>query len=218
MKNVAKLLTLTCIVLTASNVNARWAPKHQCLTCEVPKVLTPISRDDLIDVLHDTYVVNYNREPSDARLSMAWAQVSLENAEGSIVWWHNLGNLGPVFYKQQKWYVHSKEAIYRAFDTFEEAGQAYWHVIDKCQSAYRAFGHESAKESARTLKQCNYYGGPETNYASMLSTLYWIAKSKLVPGMKERLRAKKLAREYELMHPYTSDCGCSKEDVVMSKV
>jgi hypothetical protein len=218
MQNVIKLLTLICITFATSNVDARWAPKYQDLSRQEQKVLTPISRDDLVDVLHDAYVVNYNKEPSDSRLSMAWAQIALENAEGNIVWNKNLGNIGPAFHKSFHWYVHSKLTIYRAFSSFQEAGQAYWSVIDKCQTAYRAFGREDAAESAHALKLCNYYGGLETEYTSMLSTLYWIAKQKLVPGMKERLRAKKLAREHELMHPYTSDCGCSKEDVVMSKV
>jgi len=175
----------------------------QDLAKQEQKILTPISRDDLIDVLHDAYVVNYNREPSDKQLTLAWAQISLENTLGEVVWNHNLGNLAPIFHRSQKWYLHSHLAIYRSFDTFLEAGSAYWSVIETCWPAAQAFKRGLPRDAAHALKICNYYGADETVYTNLLSTLSWLAQT-YVRRHKEQQQIDYLVIEHKNTHLYTS--------------
>ena len=60
------------------------------------KVATPISQDQLFDVLEASHVRVFGNLPKASKLTMAWAQVSLENGRGKYVYNNNIGNIGPI--------------------------------------------------------------------------------------------------------------------------
>lgn len=209
-RSFMKFIAFAAITTITSNVAAKqWVPKHQDADKQEKKILTPISKLELVDVLNDSYTKLHGKEPNDNTLAMAWAQVALENSQGRIVWNHNLGNIGNAFDKHQKWYLHSRETYYRSFDSFEESATTYWSVVGRCEAASIFFKNGQPREAAHALKACNYYGAPEPAYANVLFSLYWLAKTKFVKIFHEKKLKENFIKSYENNHMFTSICGCS---------
>jgi len=143
-------------------------------------VETPLTEIQLMRVLKDSHIIVFGNEPSDHRLTMAWAQVAFENGRGALTVNHNIGNtwMGP----DAPYYVVGGNQKYRSFATFEEGAKAYWITIKSCGPATRAFEWGSAKVAAEALKACNYYDADIDAYAAAMGSLYYNAK-KLLPEL-----------------------------------
>jgi hypothetical protein len=112
---------------------------------------------------------------------MSWAQISLENSRGKKVWNNNLGNQGP-FKMNQEYYHHLRRGWpYRSFRTLEESGSSYWKIISKCSRALNAFDSGQPELAAIGLKNCNYYDTNAASYTSLLKSLYYEGKYKILP-------------------------------------
>src|SRR6478735_5228340 len=112
-RNLVVSLAIACFSV-ASPATAREKAQGRAAVShalEQPKVSTPISQVELVTTLRDAHVQQYGFEPSRSRLAMAWAQVALENANGQVMWNHNIGNIGPK--KKDAWYRHSSLTVYR---------------------------------------------------------------------------------------------------------
>ena len=201
-----------CAVLTAAPDAHSWGPERR-------KVLTPVDSIELVDVLRDGHLQEFKRKPNRTRLSMAWAQVGLENGRGALVYDLNLGNIGPSRYGNDPWYFHVPGARYRAFDDLMTSSRAYWRVIARCGSAMRAFDDGDPTSAARALKRCGYYGAPGPAYEAGLRSLFYEALGEAVPTSERRIRRRqeeereeRESAEVELRFPFTPACGCSRWD------
>ena len=122
--------------------------------------------------------------PSASRLAMAWAQVALENGNGRYSYDHNLGNVGP-WAPEQPWYLSRLDQnFYRAFDTFEEAATAYWHVVKRCPAALQQFDQGNGPEAAKYLRSCGYFGADLGAYAKAMTSLYWSGRPLAVAALQ----------------------------------
>lgn len=174
---------------------------------EKPKVLTPIGKIELASLLKTAYRNVFNKEPNESQIAMAWAQVAAENAHGEIIWNNNIGNIGPGL--THEWYAHSHLTSYRSFNTPIEGAEAYWRVINKCYIAMKSFKTSNPKEASIALKNCNYYGADVDHYTKMITSLFWYAKRKIVPKIKEQELSKREKEEREIRTRFTPSCGCS---------
>ena len=147
----------------------------------VEKILTPIDEKSIAQVLCDSHIERYGQPPSANRLALSWAQVALENNRGKKVWNNNLGNQGP-FRMDQEYYHHLRKGWpYRSFGSHHDSGASYWGIISKCSGALRAFDDGDPDAAAIGLKKCNYFSSDEKQYSRTLSSLYYEAKSRLLP-------------------------------------
>lgn len=209
MKYAIAAATITCIVALSTTADGAHGPER-------PKTHTPITGAQLVDVLRNAHVSEFGKRPTRQRLSMAWAQVALENDHGKAVWNHNLGNIGPAPSMSVAWYNHSQGVKYRAFNDANDAGRAYWRVINRCGSALQAFDDGYPRGASEGLKRCGYYTADVNGYIDAMSTLYSQAIAHIVPESESRERKlndnEHEARErieLELRFPYTPTCGCS---------
>lgn len=148
---------------------------------KVTKVHTPVDHIKIFEVLCKSHKKINNKKPNDNRLSMAWAQISLENGRGKKIWNNNLGNQGPHHVKQ-KYYLHLRNGWpYRSFDDLDESGISYWRIINRCSSALQAFDAGDVNTAALYLKKCNYYGSDAESYTKTLKNLYYEARYKILP-------------------------------------
>lgn len=159
----------------------RFDPYNLDPNYKVDKISTPITQEEIMKILCDSHLLEYKKSPNDNRISMSWAQISLENSRGKKVWNNNLGNQGP-FKTNQEYYHHLKRGWpYRSFRTLEESGSSYWSIIKKCSSALAAFDAGYPELAAISLKNCNYYDANVENYTSLLKSLYYEGKYKILP-------------------------------------
>jgi hypothetical protein len=147
----------------------------------VDKVLTPVTQEKIMETLCNSHIAEYKKIPNANRLSMSWAQISLENSRGKKVWNNNLGNQGP-FKMNQEYYYHLRRGWpYRSFKSLEESGSSYWRIINKCSSALNAFDAGHPAIAAISLKNCNYYDSNVESYTNLLKSLYYEGKYKILP-------------------------------------
>lgn len=141
------------------------------------KINTKLNTEELISVLKTSHYISFGKEPSNNRLAMAWAQVSLENGQGNHIYNYNLGNIGA-----SNNILHYKVAgsKFRSFSSFIEGGKAYWkHLNDNCQKALLLFDSGDVKVVSAHLKKCNYYKVDEKHYSNLMKTLYNIGLKKI---------------------------------------
>lgn len=181
---------------------------------EQPKVSTPISQVELVTTLRDAHVQQYGFEPSRSRLAMAWAQVALENANGQVMWNHNIGNIGPK--KKDAWYRHSSLTVYRSFDSFVDGAKTYWRTVERCSSTLTMFDNGWATAASENLKRCGYFGADIELYVNGMNRLYVYALTKVLPN-EERARKEKQAtkdwEQYQSLLAFTPVCGCSSGEL-----
>ena len=143
---------------------------------EQPRIYTPLTDDELVEVLFDSHVSFFGHQPSPRRLAMAWAQVALENGHGKYTWNKNLGNVVPTS-QTHGYYLTDSSVKYRSFESYEEAGIVYWSTVNNCDGLMSLFDSGDAPEVATMLKSCGYYEASVEQYAHSLRLLY-------VAGMK----------------------------------
>lgn len=137
------------------------------------KKLTPLSKNELFDSLKEGYVIVFGKKPSQQRLAMAWAQVSLENGRGSKIYNFNFGNIGAS--KREPHFFISGHR-FRANDSSQEGAILYWKTITKmCSSVFPYFDAGDATGAAYQLRRCGYYRVDKEHYAKGMKKLYWEA-------------------------------------------
>lgn len=175
------------------------------------KVSTPLTETELLVALRDSHEAEYGQKPNAKKLAMAWAQVALENAHGSVMWNHNLGNVGPG--ATHEWYQHSPLARYRSFKNFIDGGRAYWRVVTWCKAAIAMFDAGQPVRATENLKRCGYFEADLDPYIKGMTSLYNYALTKLIPNEERARRQEELANrrweEYQLTHAFTPACACS---------
>ncbi len=180
-----------------------------------PKEATPLSQTELLAQLRNAHELQFGYAPNRSRLAMAWAQVALENAQGEVIWNHNLGNVGPR--KNDVWYRHSSLTTYRSFETFAEGGMAYWRTVSHCQSTLAMFDAGWPGQVAENLKRCGYFGADVQLYIDGMNRLYIYALTKVIPNeeraRKEKERASKDWEQYQSLFAFTPTCGCSGSEL-----
>lgn len=208
IKNVILTLALA-IGLTPSVSEAKYYNSSPELQTE--KVLTPLDPIELATNLRSAYVDVFGKTPSDNVINVAWAQVSTENGQGSVMWNNNFGNIGPKLGEQ--WYAHSSTESYRSFDTPIAGAIAYWKLIySRCRGAFKSFKTGNPEQASIALKACNYYGADVDQYTKLMTTLYWYAKRKILPALYKQIEQELSMREKqerELRVQFTPTCGCS---------
>lgn len=150
------------------------------------KVSTPISQEQLVHVLEASHVRVFGFAPKLTKLTMGWAQVSLENGRGKYVYNNNIGNIGPLKKGNEDFYNHlgHRGYPYRSFKTMADGADAYWHTIKKCRAAVAAFDAGDPWQAAKSLKSCNYYMAPLEDYNKNLSSLYHEGHGRVIPRAK----------------------------------
>lgn len=151
-------------------------------TCSfrVKRVLTPIGKPELAQVLRNGHFAVFGHFPSEKRLATAWAQVAIENRQGLEVYNHNLGNINSG--KLRPYYV--KRNRFKAHRDFHDGAKDYWRIIrNMCSSSLRYFDRGQPYRAAQGLSACGYYGANKHKYGLAMMALYktamWEAISKL---------------------------------------
>lgn len=137
----------------------------------VPKQMTPITEIELVEVLQEAHIEVFGAPAAKARLSVAWAQVALENGRGRTTYNYNLGNIGPY-----RGFPYYKQGLskFRAFPDFQAAARVYWELLrDRCSAALRSFEAMNAPYTALLLRRCGYHRSEIERYASGLGSLMW---------------------------------------------
>lgn len=138
-----------------------------------PQTPTPVSERQLLDSLKEGHVAFFGTEPSYRRLASAWAQVSLENGQGSKVYNFNFGNIGG---SKREPYFFINGHPFKANDSVIDGTVLYWKTIKKmCPSVLPYFDVGNAKGAAYQLYRCGYYRSDKEDYARGMSQLYWKA-------------------------------------------
>jgi len=176
--NFFSIINLISYVLVFNIATSHNVPN----TKKQPKIITPLTEVELMNVINDSHEEVFGFKPSDERLSMAWAMVALENGKGKHMWNHNVGNIGPG--RNHDYYVHSSKTTYRSFHNFLDGGIAYWNTINRCSAVLKYFDVGASKEVALQLKRCNYFGADVEIYIKGISSLYWEASGKILPRYK----------------------------------
>jgi hypothetical protein len=130
---------------------------------------------ELLQALRDGHVKVFGEEPSQNRLSMAWAQVAFENGQGKWSWNHNLGNVNAV--NSQAYFVNPADRHhYRAFDSFVDGAEAYWNTVRHCTAAVKMFDAGAPSAAAGSLKRCGYFEADLEPYARAMASLFSLAR------------------------------------------
>lgn len=160
------MIKAICLILGTFG-SAKECSKH----LELDKLQTSVSEIELKNVLKDTHYSIFHNFPSENRINMAWAQIAIENGRGKYVYNYNLGNIGTYANKYSKPFYKVAGSRFRAFFSIKEGAKAYWSYLkEKCKIALFQFDTGNVKESASSLKRCNYYKSDlDTYYVSMQS-------------------------------------------------
>jgi len=137
------------------------------------RTITPVTSDELISVIRESYVNVHKKAPEDSTIAGAWAHISLENKHGKRVWNHNFGNIGSLPEEPPApYYSHFGKAKYRSFKGFVQGGEAYWQFMERCKEALANFKIRNPRGAALSLKRCNYYRSDLDQYSATLAALY----------------------------------------------
>ena len=178
------LVVVTCLAMSA----AADPPQRQ----HRPTVRTPMTRTELIGALREGHLQVFGRLPSNNRLAMAWGQVAFENGHGKFVYNNNLGNVGATASDQPTYFNKGDGHWYRHHDTAVSGAAAYWEVIKRCQPALQRFDQGNPSEAARWLKRCNYFEADLDVYTRGFTTLFYLAKDKVIPEEENERQQKEL--------------------------
>lgn len=161
------MMKLFCIVLSVfTHVNV--CSKH----LEVKKYPTPISEENLKEVLYQSHIDVFHITPSDNTVNMAWAQIAFENGKGKLVYNYNLGNIG-TFPKARHPYYRVAGNKFKSFSSFREGAANYWKVIkNRCRSSLPHFNWGDPYNSSLFLKKCSYYKLDLESYYSSMKLLF----------------------------------------------
>ena len=138
-----------------------------------PQTLTPMSEVQVMEALREGHVAFFGTEPSKQRLNTAWAQVALENGQGSRIYNYNFGMIGGS--KKEPYFFINGHPL-KANDSARDGTILYWKTIKKmCSSVLPYFDVGDPKGAAYQLYRCRYYSADRNDYARGMNQLYWRA-------------------------------------------
>ena len=154
------LISLFCLTFTPQIASSH--PNHSKKSLRVKRINTPISEVDLAKALREGHYLAFGKYPSTKRLTVAWAQVALENGRGKYTYNHNLGNISSR--KKIPYYIIYSHS-FLSFKSFNEGAAAYWRVIrNMCKSSLKYFDNGNAYAAGLQLRRCNYYMADKNKY------------------------------------------------------
>ncbi|MGK3981237.1 peptidoglycan-binding protein [Sorangium sp. So ce118] len=154
---------------------------------DVPKVATPLSEAELLNVLRAGHVAATGSEPSRARLACAWAHVALEHGRGRFVYCNNIGNITALGSWPGKYYViRVQERVkrdpdvwkwmdlkFRAHATPEDGAADYWRLmLGRYASAVARFDAADPAGAALELSRLGFYTARAEHYVKAMASLY----------------------------------------------
>jgi hypothetical protein len=146
---------------------------------EVPKVLTPLTELELLDVIYVGHQAVFSEYPSLKRLSVAWAQLALELDRGKAIWNNNLGNISAGskwigdYYSLHVPPPDPPVIRFRAHDTSLDGAIDYWKFLSAPRYAQAIFYFDKgdAFNAAVQLGAVRYYLANVAIYAKDMASL-----------------------------------------------
>lgn len=168
----------------------------------VPRTPTPQDELALVRILQESHELELGEAPSELRLGVAWAHISLEHERGKAIECNNFGNLsvwerepGPHYVrilKERRRASYNSafgrwrwvEMRFRAFDTPVDGARAYWrHLQDHYAKALVLFSVGDGYEAGLKLARDGYATANPTPYADSISDLAGEYKLRILPQL-----------------------------------
>jgi len=168
----------------------------------VPRTKTPVNELEIVQILRDAHRLELGEAPTDLRLGVAWAHISLEHQRGKAVECNNFGNLsvwerepGPhyvrILKERRRASYNSSfggwrwvEMRFRAFDSPTDGARAYWrHLQDHYAKALRLFSVGNGYDAGLKLARDGYATANPTPYADSVSNLAGEFKLRILPQL-----------------------------------
>jgi hypothetical protein len=135
------------------------------------QTLTPLKQSELFEVLKESHVSVFGKEPSINRLASGWAQIGLENGQGNKIYNNNLGNIGGSK-KQPHFFIAGHR--FKSNDSPLEGAIVYWNTIKKmCSAVLAYFDAGDPNGAAKQLYRCGYYRADPNFYSHVMSQLFF---------------------------------------------
>lgn len=136
-----------------------------------PKKITPLDEKSLLEALKEGHSAYFHNEVPNKRLFMAWAQVGLENGQGSKIYNYNFGNIG-ASKREPHFFISGYR--FKANNSITDGTYLYWKTIKTmCASVLPYFDIGDPQGAAYQLYRCGYYHSDREIYARNMSQLYW---------------------------------------------
>lgn len=146
---------------------------------EIPKVLTPLTELELVEVLYLSHGQAFELFPSAERLGVAWAQCALELGRGKSIWNFNIGNITAGSKWLGDYYVlkvpppDPPTLKFRAHESPIDGGVDYWKLISgRYASTIPYFDRGDANGAAVELGRLKYFLAHVETYANGMTSLY----------------------------------------------
>jgi hypothetical protein len=171
----------------------------------VPRTPTPLDEVEVARVLRRAHVVELGEPPTDLRLGVAWAHISLENARGRGIECNNFGNLsvwerepGPHFvrslterrrasYDARFGPYRLVEMRFRAFERPIDGARAYWaHIEAHYTKALSLFTVGNGYDAGLKLARDGYATTHAETYAQSIANLTQEFAVKVLPQLDMR--------------------------------
>lgn len=147
------------------------------LNGETPRIATPLSEEQLMLELQESYLLVFNTPPTKQELKIAWAQISFENGRGKKIFNNNFGNIGAG---RKDSHYKLGPALFRSNISPRDGAKKYWqHLQKKCPNTLKAFKSGNASIVSRGLKSCGYYKTSIEHYSMNLASLASTAQKHL---------------------------------------
>ncbi len=166
---------------------------------ELPDVVTPVSKEEMFQALHDAWLKEIGSEPKKESLAILVAQWALETGWGKFMHCYNLGNAKHTDKDGRDWtYYKCNEIIkgetvwfspkhpacaFRAFRTLQEGAADYFTLIHKRFSrSWPSVEAGDPSNYSHAIKQQGYYTADETSYTKGVVGCYSMAMKAKWPG------------------------------------
>lgn len=200
------LSTSTAEPATRDLVQRASAETYPGVARQRPRQPTPLGEIEIALVLAEGHELAFGEPPTDLRLGIAWAHVSLEHRRGADIENHNFGNMsvnehdpGDFFVRvlrerkrahydaefgRWRWY----ETRLRAFPSATEGARAYWrHLFDHYNKALQLFSVGDGRDAGRKLARDGYATTYPEPYTESIGDLAGEFKLRILPEL-QRLR------------------------------
>lgn len=153
---------------------------------QLPKVATPLTEQEIVDVLSAGHASLFGTLPSTPRLACAWAHVMHENGRGRAIWCNNLGNITAFGWRAGYYVIRVQERVqrnpdvwkwvdlkFRAHETIDAGAVDYWKIMSgRYAPALALFDEGRAAGAAMKLSELGFFTALPEAYARSLASLY----------------------------------------------
>jgi hypothetical protein len=155
---------------------------------------SPLSEDQLLQILWDGHVAWSGTPPPPQRLACAFAHTAVEHSRGKRIFGNNLGHVTTsgswpgrtcLFSWTERaetdparWNVVRLQ--FRVHDTIEEGALDYWKVMgSQYRTALDACDAGDAEKAGMLLSELGYYTSDPRSYASAMKELFVTARKRI---------------------------------------